>query len=148
MGKKERDYKDDEREAKIITTCALRFDGYRYADAHGLVASEFDYSRFIDGFLVEPDYDLPRGHLHCALFLFQRGLIKEGLLRWDSPEAKVIRELFLALCRDDVPEQYRNEEYYGGWERRHRPKLGRYLEFVRHRHEQTKYRERGTDSDL
>lgn len=132
-------YKDDQREAEIITACALRFDGYRYADEHGLVADDHDYSRFVDGFLAEPDLDLPRGHLHCALFLLQRAYIKEGWLRWDSHEARVIRELFLALCRDDVPEEYKN----GEWERRHWPRLSQHLEFVRRRHELTKYRESG-----
>lgn len=32
MKKAKKDYEDDEREAKIGTACALRLDGYRYAD--------------------------------------------------------------------------------------------------------------------
>jgi hypothetical protein len=126
-------YKDDEREAGIITACALRFDGYRYADEHGLAGDDHDYSRFVRGFLAEPDFGLPRGHLHCALFLLQRAYIKEGWLRWDSHEAKVIRELLLELCRDEVPEVYKNADWCERWERRYRPKLWRHLEFVRQR---------------
>jgi hypothetical protein len=140
MKKKQRDYKDDQREAEIVTACALRFDGYRYAQAHGLTdpEDEWDFTGFIRSFLNDPDLDLARGHLHCALFLLQRAYIKEGWLRWDSHEAWVIRELFQALCRDDVPEEYRNEEYCGEWERNYRPNLSPHLEFVRQRHDQTK----------
>jgi hypothetical protein len=140
MGKKERDYKDDEREAKIVTACALRFDGYRYADEHELAGEDRDYTRFLRSFLAEPNFDLPRGHLHCALFLLQRAYLKEGWLKWDSREARVIRELFLALCREDIAEEYKNQEWWEEWERRHMPELWRHLEFVRRRHEQTKYR--------
>jgi hypothetical protein len=146
MKKRQKDIKDDQREAEMVTACALRFDGYRYADEHGLVDDESDYSQLVRKFLANPDFDLPRGHLHCALFLLQRAYIKEGLLRWDSQEAGVIRELFLGLCRDDVLEEYRNEEYCEEWERRYRLELWRHLEFVRQRHEQTKYRDPNMDS--
>jgi hypothetical protein len=150
MKKKRRDYEGDQREAEIVTACALRFDGYRYAQARGLTnpEDELDFTGFIRSFLNDPDLDLPRGHLHCALFLLQRAYLKESWLRWNSHEAKVIRELFLALCRDDVPEEYRNEGYCEEWGRRYKPELWRHLQFVQQRHEQAKYRERGTDSDL
>jgi len=55
----------------------------------------------------------------------------------------VIRELSLALCHEDAPEGYRNEAYCWEWERRHRLKPWRHLEFVHHRHERTQYQERG-----
>ncbi|MDQ3820317.1 MAG: hypothetical protein M3362_21905 [Acidobacteriota bacterium] len=140
MKKAKRDYEDDEREAKIVTACALRIDGYRYADEHGLAGDDRDYSLFVRRFLADPDYGLPRGHLHCVLLLLQRAYLKEGWLRWDSHEAKVIRGLFLALCREDPPEEYRDEGFYEDWERRHRPGLAKLLEFVRQRHERTVYR--------
>lgn len=41
------------------------------------------------------------------------------MLRWDSPEARVIRELFLALCREDAPEGYGDEWYRREWGRPH-----------------------------
>jgi len=143
MKKAKKNYADDEREAKIVTACALRLDGYRYADEHGLAGDDRDYSRFLRAFLAEPDFDLPRGHLHCALFLLQRAYLKENWLRWDLHEAKVIRELFLALCRENPPEEYRDEEYYVEWERQHKPRLSQRLKFVRQRHEQTEYRKDG-----
>jgi hypothetical protein len=139
MKKKRRDYEDDQREARIVTACALRMDGYRYADEHGPAGDDRDYSRFVRAFLAEPNFDLPRGHLHCALFLLQRTYIKEGWLRWDSDEAKVIRELFLELCRANVPEEYRNEDWCESWELHYRPSLWRHLQLVRRRYEQTKY---------
>lgn len=145
LSKQDRGYKEDQREAEVITACALRFNGYRYADEHGLVVNDSDYSLFVERLLSNSDFDLPRGHLHCALFLLQRAYIKEGLLRWDSREAKVMRELFLELCRDDVPEEYRNGEWCEEWERQYRPKLWRHLEFVRRRHERTKYQERSNE---
>jgi hypothetical protein len=150
MGKKDREYEDNEREAKLVTACALRFLGYRYAQANGLTnpEDEGDFTQFVELFLAEPNYDLPRGHLHCALFLLQRAYIKEGWLRWDSHEAKVIRELFLTLCREDPPEGYSNEEYRAEWGRRYKPRLWRHLDFVRRRHEQTKYRKWSAESGL
>ena len=141
MKKRKKDYNDDQREAKIVTACALRFDGYKYADENGLAGDDRDYTRFLRAFLADPDLGLPRGHLHCALFLLQRAYLKEAVLRWDSHEARVISELFLALCREDIPDEYRNEEYCVEWERRHRLKLAKLLEFVRRRHERTEYRD-------
>lgn len=148
MVKQDTNYKDEQREAKIVTACALRFLGYRYAQAHGLAdpEDEWDFTRFVDSFVAAPDFDLPRGHLHCALFLLQRAYIKEGWLRWDSQEAKVIRELFLSVCREDAPEEYRDAGYGEEWERRHRPRLSQHLAFVRRRHEQTEYREWNQES--
>jgi hypothetical protein len=140
-------YKDDECEARIVTACALRLDGYRYADEHGLVTGDQDCTRFVRGFLAEPYFDLPRGHLHCALFLLQKAYLKEDVLRWDSREARVIRELFLELRRDDVPEEYRNEDRWESWKRRHRPRLEKLLEFMRQRHEQTRYRDSNMDGN-
>jgi hypothetical protein len=57
----------------------------------------------------------------------------------------VIRELFLALCREDPPEEYRDESYCRGWERQHRPQLSQRLKFVRRRHERTEYDEGGSE---
>ena len=55
----------------------------------------------------------------------------------------------MELCRDEMPERYRDEEYCEEWELRHRPGLRRHLGFVRRRHERTDYRERGgEDSQL
>jgi hypothetical protein len=51
-----------------------------------------------------------------------------------------VRELFLALCREDPPEEYGDEGYRREWERRHRPGLSRHLAFVRWRHERAEYR--------
>ena len=54
----------------------------------------------------------------------------------------MVRELFLALCREVAPDRYREEGYCWEWERWYRPKLAKLLEFMKRRHEQTVYRKR------
>lgn len=140
-------YEANQREAELITARALVFDGYRYAQDHELTGpdDDWDFSGFIHDFLADPNFDLPRGHLHCALFLVQRGWIKEGWLRWDSNEARVTRLLFMELCRDD-PGEYRNEgDWWQVWEARYKPDLDLHLAFVRERHEHAKYREQSAE---
>lgn len=138
----------DQREVEVISARALVFDGYRYARDHGLTGpgDERDFSGFIQDFLADPNFDIPRGHLHCALFLLQRGWINEGWLRWDSDEAKVARLLFMELCYEK-PEEYRNHDRWEEWRAGYLGELPLHLAIVRRRHEETKYRVRSDESD-
>ncbi len=143
-------WESENRETDIITACALRFNGYAYAEDHGLIRTGeddsvdppmpySDYSRVLRDFLDNPDWSLPRGYLLMILFLLQRGLIKEGWLRWDSHEAKVVRMLFLETCRDEMPSKYQIPDIYDQWQRQYRPYLDEYVRLIEHRHRTTLY---------
>jgi hypothetical protein len=132
-------------ETELITACALRFDGYAYADEVGFDYtgntndSEQQVAHVVKSFVANPDWDRPRNDLHMILFMLQRGLIKEGWLKWNSQEAKVIRLLFLELCHDDIPPQFRLEEWYQRWHERYKPVLDQCIAFILDRHNTTNY---------
>ncbi len=137
----------EQHETTIITACALRFDGYAYADACGLDysgatdAPEQQVAYLVKTFVANPDWSLPRNHLHMILFMLQRGLLKEGWLKWNSQEAKVMRLLFLELCRDDIPHRFRLEDWYETWNNDYKSILDECTSLVLQRHQATDYQE-------
>jgi hypothetical protein len=149
----DQDYEDENRETEIISACALRFDGYRYADDNNLVVYDeldtdegtipiTDYRHVVRGFLDHPDFSLPHDYLCLVLFLIQRGWLRERWMDWRSYEAKITRLLFLALCQDDISPTHRLSDYADEWDREYQPHLDSIISFVKKRHTDTQYKPR------
>ena len=111
---------DDEAENDWLTACALRFDGHLYAQKHRMPGEFAPMLEWI-GHAPEFNHDLPG--LMAAMFLLQRGLMKEGIRSKTSQAWKVFRLLFLRLCSHPVPDEYRLEDFCTRWEREYVPKL-------------------------
>lgn len=139
----------DDRENRAITACALRFDGYKYFDDHRLFSDkriEEDGGQFIlssmpafDQFLDEPDFSLPANTLHAMFFFLQRSWIREGWLRPNSYGAKIARQLFLLLCREEVEPKYQLPGWPEAWRSDFAPHLNDYIELVEQNLKNTRY---------
>ena len=137
------------REFEIITTCALRFDGYRYIDEErigtwrelddstGVLDLEVETERFFSN----PDYGAPPDYLRMMLFLVQRKFMREGWLRWESQLARMTRQLFMRTCRDDVPAHLRFEDWATEWDRDYARYVNDHVRFVERRDRATVYDE-------
>jgi hypothetical protein len=123
-------------ENAILTCCALRFDGYQYAQDHGFKPDEI-----VEQFLQTGEWDGSEPKLLAAFFFLQRALFKWSLVY--EPENghywRAFRELFLRLYAAEIPEQYRMADYYEEWMERFYPQLAECVEAVRQCHENTIY---------
>lgn len=150
LSERARDRADPEqRETTIITTCALRFDGYRYIeeerigtwreldDGSGVLDLEDETERFF----THPDYGAPPDYLRMMLFLVQRKFMREGWLRWESQIARMTRQLFIRTCRDDVPAHLRFEDWATEWDRDFSKYAKDHVRFVERRDQATVYDE-------
>lgn len=124
-------------EAEILSACALRFDGYKYAQYNNKDL-EYYYTT-VGNFEDQPDFDLPVDVLQCILFFMQRRYLKERWLEWDSTQAKAIRMLFLKLCEKDIPVEFRLDDCYFDWMNLYIKDLKQHIEFVEMRHAHTQY---------
>lgn len=79
-------------EMSVPSSCALRFDGYKYAEEHELEEPENEWSNYpaFERFANEPDFSLDRNFLHAMFFLFQRFRLREHWLRSDSFGMKIV----------------------------------------------------------
>ncbi len=117
----------EDNEEKILTACALRFDGYKYQKAR--------HPELLD--IQHPC--LPR-RVHAQMyqfFMLQRFLCKWGgeYLEDNSPDYQIFRELFLIVCRRPVPLRYRFSPYWEEWERNYAPHLEEFEALIRRRWE-------------
>lgn len=123
-------------EKAILTCCALRFDGYEYAQDHGFKPDEV-----VEQFLQTGEWDESEPKLLTAFFYLQRALFKWSLVY--EPENghywQAFRELFLRLYAAEIPEQYQMGEYYRGWMEHFYPQLTECVAVVRQIHESTAY---------
>lgn len=124
-------------ENDILITCALRFDGYKYATNR-----KFDHLAAFR--TIEQTGDLaPFERLqHLTLFfMLQRYLYKGGgeTLSHRSPEWRTFRELFLLCCRATIPKSYRFEPYCTEWERTYAPRIDEWIALVRRTHKSSDY---------
>lgn len=137
----------DYRESMIISTCALRFDGYRYIDQENIgtrrelddSTSVLDLEAETERFFSTPDYDAPPDYLRMMLFLVQRNFMREGWLRWESQLARMTRQLFIRTCRDAVPAHLRDEDWATKWERDYARYVNDHVRFVERRDRATVY---------
>jgi hypothetical protein len=113
-----------------MITCALRFDGYGYADRRGddeLLAALAD--RFVETLTMSED----QAENHAAFFCLQRFLFKWGgeNLPPTSPEHVAFLLLFLHLYRAEVEPLLRLEEYWERWRVRYEERAERFAAEVR-----------------
>ncbi len=111
---------DDEAENDWLTACALRFDGHLYAQKHRMRG---EFATMLEWIGHAPEFNHDPPGLMAAVFLLQRGLMREGIRSKTSQAWKVFRQLFLRLCSHPVPDEYRLEDFCTRWEREYVPKL-------------------------
>lgn len=139
----------ERRESKVISACALRFDGYRYLEEVGLGTRRdlegggevLDLEKETEQFFTHPDYTMPADYLSTMLFLIQRQFIREGWLRWDSQLARIARRLFVLTCRYEVPAHFRHDDCAAMWERKYARFTADLARFVEERDASTVYRD-------
>ena len=127
-------------EHDILTACALRFDGYKYAEENGAVLSY--YCQRLDEIGIDGLTDLER---MAAFFAHQRYLCKWGgeALAKEGPTWKSFRELFLRVVECEVPKPYRfADNYYSRWREGYLPRIQECIAKVRDTHEATIYMDR------
>jgi len=137
------------REELLITTCALRFDGYRYIEEEGIGmrreedddTSWLDLTAETEAFFTRPDYDAPLDYQRMMLFLVQRNFIREGCLRWTSQLARLTRQLFVRTCRGEVPVHLRVADWADSWDAEFAPYVKDHIRFVEGRDRETVYDE-------
>jgi hypothetical protein len=123
-------------EEKILSCCALRFDGYTYAAEH-----DFKPDEFISAFLQTGQWQGNEAQCLSAFFYLQRALFKWSLVYEPehSPYWRAFRELFLRLYNAEIPRQYRMADYYDEWTLEFQPYLDECVAIVRQAHENTAY---------
>ena len=132
------DHQKDQQEHNILTTCALRVDGYRYAEAHGV-----EISYYVDRLLEVGIENLTDEEKLVAFFAYQRHLCKWGgvLLRKNHEDRKQFRELFFRAVHCKVPEEFifHPNGTYEEWRRDFLPRLLECVQLVKKIHESTSY---------
>lgn len=150
LAERARDKADPEqREFEIISTCALRFDGYRYIDEERIgtrrelddSTSVLDLKEETERFFTHPDFSAPPDYPRMMLFLVQRKFMREGWLRWDSQLARLTRQLFIRTARDAVPAHLRLEDWADNWDRDYARYASDHIRFVERRDRATVYDE-------
>lgn len=125
-------------EREMLSTFALRFDGYAYMKATGfepVPAPEW----------LETHRELPEELLQrwAVLFALQRAS-KELHFAPHSPEYGAMRRLFLALYDKGFPSRFApgpqmNDTWYERWKEQYQADVGRWAETVRRIHDQASY---------
>jgi len=132
------DHSKSQQEYAILTACALRIDGYRYADAHGLVLS--DYTGHLHKVGMS---QLTNDEILVAFFAYQRHLCKWGgvLLPKNHEDWRQFRELFFRAVQCKVPEAFifHPDGTYEEWQRDYLPRLEACVQLVKEIHESTSY---------
>jgi hypothetical protein len=132
---------EDEKEGRIYTACALRFDGYRWLQerAGSEEAAGGLRDDLLRDFFGRESYDRPLEELLLVFFIVQRWFIKEAWLRWDEQLARVTRRLFRQTCGLETPSAFRDEDCDATWRTEYQPRLQDLQEFVRRRGAETTY---------
>jgi ADP-ribose pyrophosphatase YjhB (NUDIX family) len=127
-------------ERDILTTAALRFDGYKYHEKTG-----FDHGLCINNCLLTQS--LPDSHTDrlCIFFMLQRFLMKWGgdMLPVTDPNWRLFRTLFLDLCNSYIPFDYRfiKTGSYIDWEMKYSARAQECKAIVQLIHQNTEYTE-------
>jgi hypothetical protein len=119
-------------EDQILTVCALRFDGWAYADQTGLSFPEAT-RRIEDGQWPES-----REERLAIFFAYQRFLSKWGgeQLAKNGKIWRIFRTLFLDLHDAEIPEPFRSSDFLEQWGKIDHPRA---VALVRQIHESTEY---------
>ena len=125
-----------EPEDEWLMACALRFDGYLYARRNNLSEQSGDV---LDWFLRSPDFYREPAFLMAAMFMLQRGLMKEGVRGKTSQGWRRFRQLFLQLCNQPIPSEYRHGSFYERWDREFQQRLREGQDLIQRLHEAATY---------
>lgn len=123
-------------EDDILIACALRLNGYTYAESQNLEIGQF-YEK-----LEEKGMDyLTTIEKMVTFFAMQRYLYKWGgeFLVRQSRVWRQFRELFLSVAECEAPELYRDGDYYRRWSDEYEPRIQECIHVVREIHESTEY---------
>ncbi|NCB40277.1 MAG: hypothetical protein EOM80_16070 [Erysipelotrichia bacterium] len=90
--------------------------------------------------MLKPDYSATQNHLCMILFFIQRTMLKEGWIQDGDHELGVARGIFLQTCSSEIPEKYRLEKFHDDWLQQYQPNLSHWIDFVRSKHLNSKYR--------
>ena len=122
------------REWAVLSHCALRFDGYRYAAAH-----RFTFAAAIDDF-----YNTGAWHITPIEQLATFALMLHSF-RWggdggaaDGQYWRAFRDLFLTVHAYAIPDDYRTA-WTKVWERDYLPHLDEHVALVQRIHDSTHY---------
>ena len=123
-------------EETILICCALRFDGYKYAEEHG-----FNPEGPVHQYLQTGKWNGAELELLAVFFHLQRALFKWSLVyeTSESPYWRAFRELFLQLYAAEIPEPYQMLKYHDKWIKDFQPQLAQCVAVVREKHETTTY---------
>lgn len=126
-------------EDDIMITCALRFDGYKYAEETGT-----DLGKLMKRVQRKRVGKLTELENHAVYFALQRYLHKWGGERLSrrSNVWRIFRELFFQVAELEVPKEFQDKLYQEQWEKKYVPRLQECIEVVRKVHEGTEYQER------
>ena len=115
-------------EDEVLINCALRFDGYKYAEIFNKKAEATE---------IPAD---PLDQLHM-FFMLQRYLYKWGGEQEprNGKVFKTFRELFLLVYRRSIPVEFIRRDYYRKWVENYQPFIDQAGEVVRRSHESTVY---------
>jgi hypothetical protein len=114
-------------ESDFIDTCALRFDGYKYAEevGHRFGPEKLSSPALLDKMVVDRKFCPELMDNLWAFFALQRSLGKWGgeYLTTYSDEHVLFKLLFLHLYTEEIPERYRmpHLDSYEKWESDYRP---------------------------
>ena len=119
----------------ILTTCALRFQGWRYQEETG-----FDQAAAFDRYFETGNWSLTDNEKLAAFFLLQRGLSKWDLVTEPKQSRwwQAFRSLFLEVVHLPLPPKYRDDDYATRWEQRYLPRLEECIQCIREELEKTR----------
>lgn len=104
-------------EPEILTAWALRFDGYRYMKETGFERPDDYVIR-----MGTPGWNFAPLEELAIFFVHQRLVMKWSASRPDGrSEWQFLRQIFLHVYDQEIPEKWRVEPYYEDWERHHAP---------------------------
>jgi len=130
-------------EAEVLSACALRFDGYKYCSDINMDTSRFGPGSLAEAFrdfMLKPDYSATQDYLCMIMFFIQRTMLREGWIREGDHELGVARSIFLKTCSKAISEKYLLDTYHDEWLHRYQPNLPYWIDVVKSKHLNSKYR--------
>ena len=131
-------------EDDILTSCALRFDGWKFKETTG-----FDHEQALDHFWRTGEWNISPDEQLATFFMLQQGLCQRGLEQQPrhSKRWRALRSLFLRVHSYAIPEGYRApeeaKEWVEKWEQGYRRWLEMCVTFITRIHESTPYEDDG-----
>ena len=116
---------------KILTDCALRFDGFKY-----LEETDLDTNLAIDELLEEIPCDWDDLKKLGVFFSLQRALCKWALVYepYNGRYWRIFHEMFFDIISIEIIEEYQLENRYLEWQEQYGGRLEAVIECVRNNH--------------